>query len=111
MEIIKTLDEYNRLIETDHTHIFFCSLSFCLPCKVINPQYELMAKDNVNKELKFYKLVVDEFDDEEESKIKDILKLHGKKFPLFVFIKNKDILYELEGKQYNELQNIINFIL
>ena len=70
-----------------------------------------MSKDNVNPALKFYKLVVDEFDDEEESKIKDILKLHGKKFPLFVFIKNKHILYELEGKQYNELQNIINFIL
>ena len=107
MNYIIDLDYYNNIINENKnkTLLFFCSLSFCNPCKAIQPYIEELISNNKNDDFKFFKIIVDELDDNDEEKIKDILKLNGKKFPFFVFMKDDNIIYELDGKSYNELPN------
>ena len=112
MEFIKDLEEYNKIIceNNNKTLLFFCSLSFCAPCKAINPYVENLISNNKNDDFKFFKIIIDELKDEEEDKLKDILNLCGKKFPFFVFMKDNCIIYELDGKSYQELPQIIDML-
>ena len=112
MDYIINLEDYKNIISENKEKalLFFCSLSFCGPCKVIQPYIENLISNNKNNDFKFYKITVDELDDNEEEEIKDILKLNGKKFPYFVFMKDDCIIYELDGKSYEELPQIIEVL-
>tara|TARA_Y100000741_G_scaffold171325_1_gene129773 strand:+ start:843 stop:1184 length:342 start_codon:yes stop_codon:yes gene_type:complete len=112
MDYIKDLDNYKNIINENKnkTLLFFCSLSFCNPCKAIQPYIEELILNNKNNDFKFFKIIVDELDEEEENKIKQILNLSGRKFPFFVFMKDNCIIYELDGKSYKELPQIIDML-
>ena len=112
MDYIKDLEHYNNIISENKnkTLLFFCSLSFCVPCKSIHPYIEELISNNKNDDFKFFKIVVDELDDNDEEKIKNILNLNGKKFPFFILMKDDCIIYELDGKSYQELPQIIEML-
>ena len=112
MEYIKDLDSYKNIINENKNKslLFFCSLSFCVPCKAIQPYFEELISNNKNNDLKFFKIIIDELDDSDEDEIKKLLNLNGKKFPFFIFMKDDCIIYELDGKSYEELPQIIDML-
>ena len=106
---LNTFEDIKNLDSDNKTSVIFCSLSFCQPCKTIYPKFEEFSKHGAFKTVNFCKITMDELgDDNEESEIKSILNLEGKKYPQIVFLQNSQVLYQLEYSNFEqEFQNIM----
>ena len=106
---LNTFEDIKNLDVNNKSSVVFCSLSFCQPCKVIYPKFEEFSKYGAFKDVNFCKITMDELeDDNDESEIKSILNLEGKKYPQIVFLQNSQVLYQLESSNFEqEFQNIM----
>lgn len=109
MNFLNNLDDIKKLDNNNKVSVIFCSLSFCQPCKVIYPKFEEFSKYGAFKDAQFCKITMDDFeDDNDESEIKSILNLEGKKYPQIVFLQQSQVLYQLEYSNFEqEFPNIM----
>ena len=75
----------------------------------LHPKFEEFSTHDAFKDIKFCKITMDELEnDNDESEIKSILNLEGKKYPQIVFLQQSQVLYQLEYLNFEkEFQNIM----
>lgn len=101
---INSIDSLNKLItvckENDKYLVIKASAEWCFPCKTVQPKYESLAKEMVDK------AVFTIFDVDEQQDIAEQFKISA--MPTFVVIKNNDILTQFSGANLKEIKNILD---
>ena len=88
MRLVCNLEEFNNTILSKKTYVIFCSLTFCQPCKMLNPFFEeLIEKHKDDSDLEFFKIHFDDLDSHEEDDIKDRLNIQGKNILCLYYLK------------------------
>jgi thioredoxin len=93
VKTINSLSEFKTILDTsgDELLIFDLYADWCIPCKILSPMLETIAKENENR-ASFYKINVDQ-----HPKLASAFKVTG--LPHVVFLKNKKAVHALTGVQ------------
>lgn len=104
MREIRTLQEYQELIETETRPIFIDAYAtWCGPCKAIAPFIEKLADSEIGSYVCFVKFNVE--DDNALSQLLGIIAM-----PTFVAIANKEKCGECRGANKDAIANLIKQI-
>tara|TARA_B110001452_G_scaffold147612_1_gene122894 strand:+ start:2699 stop:3052 length:354 start_codon:yes stop_codon:yes gene_type:complete len=104
---IKTRHELEEFLKKNEVVIVYCSLSHCVPCKMVYPKFEKLVDEYVN--ISFCKIIMDELEDDDcDTYIKE--KLNLTKYPSFTLINNGNILDNTIGPNINKVISILECI-
>ena len=103
MEKIVGLDNLETCLDTDKYILLFFTASRCGPCKKIYPDLEELYKNLDKNLIEFYKIQIDDDDNEE---ICEIFKVES--VPSFYLMKEKKCINELKGADINGIKKMLN---
>ncbi len=103
---INTSRELDRFLKEHEVVMVYCSLTHCIPCKMVYPKFEKIVDKCVN--ISFCKIVIDTLEDDCETYIREKLQLT--KFPSFTLLNNGVILDHVIGPNINKVISIIDCI-
>lgn len=93
VKVINSVDELNKVLESsgDRLLMFDLYAGWCMPCKILSPMLETIARENSQK-VTVYKINVDKNPD-----IANALQVTG--LPYVLFVKKKQAVHALTGVQ------------
>ena len=103
---MKQIGGFNNLktcLDTDKYILLFFTASWCGPCKKIYPDLEELYKKLDKDLIEFYKIQIDDDDNEE---ICEIFKVES--VPSFYLMKNKECVNTLKGADINGIKKMLN---
>jgi len=104
---IENKNQLDHFLKKNEVVMIYCSLSHCVPCKIVYPKFEKLVDKYVN--ISFCKIVLDELEDDEcDTYIKEKLKLT--KYPSFTLINNGNILDNTIGPNIDKVISILECI-
>ena len=103
MEKIVGLDNLETCLDTDKYILLFFTASWCGPCKKIYPDLEELYKKLDKDLIEFYKIQIDDDDNEE---ICEIFKVES--VPSFYLMKNKKCINTMKGADINGIKKMLN---
>ena len=104
---IENKNQLDHFLKKNEAVMVYCSLSHCVPCKIVYPKFEKLVDKYVN--ISFCKIVLDELEDDEcDTYIKEKLKLT--KYPSFTLINNGNILDNTIGPNIDKVISILECI-
>ena len=103
MEKIVGLDNLETYLDTKKYILLFFTASWCGPCKKIYPDLEELYKKLDKDLIEFYKIQIDDDDNEE---ICEIFKVES--VPSFYLMKEKKCINELKGADINGIKKMLN---
>ena len=104
---IETKDELEDFLKKNEVVMVYASLSHCIPCKRIFPEFEKLT--DKYKNVAFCKVVINELEDNDcETYIQNKLKLT--KYPSFTLLNNGIILDSVVGPHLNKVAVILDCI-
>jgi len=103
MNQIGGFNNLKTYLDTDKYILLFFTASWCGPCKKIYPDLEELYKKLDKKIIEFYKIQIDDDDNEE---ICEIFKVES--VPSFYLMKNKECINTLKGADINGIKKMLN---
>lgn len=103
MENISGFEEFKKCIMDEKYILLFFTASWCGPCKKIYPELEELYKKLNTDLIKFYKLQID---DDENDKICKIYKVES--VPSFYLMKDKKCINTLKGANMEGIKGMLN---
>lgn len=105
---IKNINDWNSAFE-DHKNnknilLINCTASWCGPCKKLKPELEKLSINTKYKDVKFYKIYIDECDE-----IAEQLKIVS--VPTTLLVKNDNIVERIVGANLTEIINKLDVLL
>lgn len=98
--------ECENFLKDNEVVMVYASLTYCVPCKRIFPEFEKLTEKYTN--ISFCKIVLNELDDECQTYVKDKFKLT--KFPSFTLLNNGIILDSVIGPHLDKVVSILDCI-
>jgi thioredoxin 1 len=97
--ILDDINKWNELYESDNLIVAYFTASWCGPCRLIAPVFESLQ--NKYQNIFFIKIDVDDMDE---------LSFHMEIscMPTFIFLKNKEKKYILEGANEEKLHELVS---
>ena len=95
--VLNDLESWNQYYESDKCLILDFTASWCKPCKIISPVFELLSEKY--KDITFIKVDVDDHQDL-------CAQRNIRCMPTFEFVKNKEIIYSIQGVDIEKLINL-----
>jgi thioredoxin 1 len=93
---VKSVDEFNKLIESDELVVVDFFTKWCGPCKTIAPKIKILQDDY--SKVKFVKV------DAEDEDLEEIVKKHHvNSFPTFIFFKSGEKIDRFSGAYIDKL--------
>ena len=91
IKVINSVDELNKVLESSGERLLMFDLyaDWCMPCKILSPMLETIARENSQKVI-VYKINVEKNPD-----IANTLQVAG--LPFVLFVKNKQAVHALTG--------------
>tara|TARA_B100000427_G_scaffold318188_1_gene315088 strand:- start:250 stop:561 length:312 start_codon:yes stop_codon:yes gene_type:complete len=83
--------------------LFYCTASWCGPCKKISPLIEKISDGSDPEKLEIYKIDIDENDEVSH-------KLNIKSVPTFLLFKNRELKEQCSGADIKKVQDILKNI-
>ena len=99
--ILKDIKKWSELYESDKYLILYFTAEWCGPCRRVEP----VLKSLNNKYKSIYMLKID-VDNEDTVDITYSMKISC--MPTFIFMKDKKIIYSLEGANLEKLYELVN---
>lgn len=99
---VKSKVEFDRKLAEAGTNLVVVDFtaSWCMPCKMISPVYESMARKPEYKDVHFLKVDVDE--------AQDVAKEYQiRSMPTFLFIRNGQVVENFSGALVDKLQSTV----
>lgn len=104
---INNKEEFDNIINNNENILIYCSLSQCVPCKIIGPKFNELYDKYEN--FKKIKIVFDELSDEDsEDYIKD--KINVQKFPTIIIIYKNNLEESFIGRDITPVLNKLDFL-
>ena len=103
MNQIGGFNNLKTCLDTDKYILLFFTASGCGPCKKIYPDLEELYKKLDKDLIEFYKIQIDDDDNEE---IRDIFKVES--VPSFFLMKEKECINTLKGADINGIKKMLN---
>jgi thioredoxin 1 len=103
MNQIGGFNNLKTCLDTDKYILLFFTASWCGPCKKIYPDLEELYKKLDKNTIEFYKIQIDDDDNEE---ICEIFKVES--VPSFYLMKNKECVNTLKGADINGIKKMLN---
>ena len=103
MNQIGGFNNLKTCLDTDKYILLFFTASWCGPCKKIYPDLEELYKKLDKDLIEFYKIQIDDDDNEE---IRDIFKVES--VPSFFLMKEKECINTLKGADINGIKKMLN---
>ena len=95
---LKNIEEWEEIYKSKKSIVMYFTASWCGPCKRISPLFkDLVSKFN---SIYFVKIDVDEMDELAVS-------MGISCMPTFLFLKNKEVKYTLEGCKEDKLKELV----
>ena len=97
MELLGEKSTIKEVLDIKDTYIFFYfTASWCGPCKSVSPLIERLANENEREDLKYYKVDIDDDDNQELYNTCKITKV-----PSYAIVKNRKVLDVKSGGDIN----------
>ena len=103
MNQISGFNNLKTCLDTDKYILLFFTASWCGPCKKIYPDLEKLYEKLDKKIIEFYKIQIDDDDNEE---ICGIFKVES--VPSFYLMKEKECINTLKGADINGIKKMLN---
>ena len=103
MNQIGGFNNLKTCLDTDKYILLFFTASWCGPCKKIYPDLEELYKKLDKDLIEFYKIQIDDDDNEE---ICEIFKVES--VPSFFLMKEKECINTLKGADINGIKKMLN---
>ena len=96
--ILNDINKWNELYESDNLLVVYFTASWCGPCRSITPVFESLQ--NKYQDIYFIKIDVNEMDELS-------LNMGISCMLTFLFLKNKKVIYKLEGANNEKLHELV----
>ena len=103
MQNISGFEEFKKCISEEKYILLFFTASWCGPCKKIYPELEELYKKLNTDLIEFYKLQID---DDENDEICKIYKVES--VPSFFLMKDKKCINVLKGADMGGIKKMLN---